>query len=178
VAEHGDWAVYTAQAGRSKICYALAQPKDRLPKTVNRDPAYLFVSFRPTENVRNEIALVMGFPTKEDGPAEAVIGSTNYALLTKEANAWLKNPAEESQAIATMSRGQNLLVKVSPAAAPRSRTAIRSRASPRPWSAPARNARRAAPVPGPSPDIRRSFRPWALTFSAHSSYMKGRSRDR
>jgi hypothetical protein len=112
VAEHGDWAVYTAQAGRSKICYALAQPKDRLPKTVNRDPAYLFVSFRPTENVRNEIALVMGFPTKEDGPAEAVIGSTNYALLTKEANAWLKNPAEESQAIATMSRGQNLLVKV------------------------------------------------------------------
>ena len=27
-----------------------------------------------------------------------------YVLLTKEANAWLKNPAEEGQAIATMSR--------------------------------------------------------------------------
>jgi hypothetical protein len=112
VAEHGDWAVYTAQAGRSKICYALTQPKDRLPKNVNRDPAYLFVSFRPTENVRNEIAMVVGFPTKEDGTAEAAIGNTNYALLTKEANAWLKNPAEESQAIATMSRGQSFVVKL------------------------------------------------------------------
>ncbi|HEV2558648.1 MAG TPA: hypothetical protein VGU45_08480 [Microvirga sp.] len=111
VANFGDWGVYTAAAGRSKICYALTQPKDRLPKNLSRDPAYLFVSFRPAENVRNEVALVMGFPTRENGPAEASIGTASYALLTKEANAWLKNPAEEGQAISTMSRGQNLTVK-------------------------------------------------------------------
>ncbi len=77
VANFGDWGVYTAPAGRSKICYALTQPKDRLPKNLSRDPAYLFVSFRPAENVRNEVALVMGFPTRENGPAEASIGTAS-----------------------------------------------------------------------------------------------------
>jgi hypothetical protein len=107
VASFGDWGVYTAQAGRSKICYALSQPKDRLPKNLNRDPAYLFVSFRPAENVRNEVALVLGFTAKDNGPAEAMVGNAKYALLTKATDAWLKNPAEEGQAIATMSRGQS-----------------------------------------------------------------------
>jgi hypothetical protein len=111
VASFGDWGVYTAQTGRSKICYALSQPQDRLPKNLNRDPAYLFVSFRPAENVKNEVALVLGFAAKESGSAEAAIGSTSYALLTKATNAWLKNPAEEAQAIATMARGQSVVVK-------------------------------------------------------------------
>jgi hypothetical protein len=111
VASFGDWGVYTAQAGRSKICYALSQPKDRLPKNLNRDPAYLFVSFRPAENVRNEVALVLGFAARENGPAEAAIGTASYALLTKATNAWLKNPAEEGQAIGTMSRASSVTVK-------------------------------------------------------------------
>ncbi len=80
VASFGDWGVYTAPSGRSKICYALSQPKERLPRNLNRDPAYVFVSFRPAENVRNEVALVMGFATKDNAPAEAAIGTTSYAL--------------------------------------------------------------------------------------------------
>ena len=109
---YGDWGVYTAQTGRSKICYALSQPKDRLPKNVNRDPAYLFVSFRPAENVKNEVALVLGFTAKENGAAEAAVGNASYALITKAANAWLKNPAEEGQAIATMARSGTVTVKM------------------------------------------------------------------
>ena len=109
---YGDWGVYTAQTGRSKICYALSQPKDRLPKNVNRDPAYLFVSFRPAENVKNEVALVLGFAAKENGPAEASVGNASYALITKASNAWLKNPAEEGQAITTMARSGTVTVKM------------------------------------------------------------------
>jgi hypothetical protein len=111
VATYSDWGVYTAQTGRSKICYALSQPKDRMPKNLNRDPAYLFVSFRPAESVKNEVALVLGFTAKENGPAEAAIGNASYALITKAANAWLKNPAEEGQAIATMARSGTVTVK-------------------------------------------------------------------
>ena len=112
VATFSDWGVYTAKTGRSKICYALSQPKDRLPKDLKRDPGYLFVSFRPAENVRNEVALVLGFAAKENGPAEAAIGTASYALITKATNAWLKNPAEEGQAIATMAKSGSVTVKL------------------------------------------------------------------
>ncbi|MEE1656661.1 hypothetical protein VB618_10660 [Microvirga sp. CF3062] len=111
VTSYGDWEVYMAQNGRSKICYALSRPKDWTPKTVTRDPAYLFVSFRPAENVKNEVAFEFGFTAKENGPAEVSVGNTSYALLAKATNAWLKNPAEEGQAIATMARSGTMTVK-------------------------------------------------------------------
>jgi hypothetical protein len=113
LASFGDWGVYTAQTGRAKICYAVSQPKERLPKNLNRDPAYVFVSFRPSENVRNEVAVVMGTAAQDGGEAEAVVGAKTYALVTKDQNAWVKNPTEENQVVATMSKGQALVVKAS-----------------------------------------------------------------
>jgi hypothetical protein len=111
LASFGDWTAYASGQGRSKICYALTQPKDRLPKELSRDPAYLFVSFRPADNVRNEVAVVMGFPTRDGGEAEAVIGTSSFALVTKGTNAWIRNQTEESQVIASMTRGQSMTVK-------------------------------------------------------------------
>ncbi|MBF9197432.1 hypothetical protein [Microvirga terrestris] len=111
VTSYGDWEVYMAQSGRSKICYALSRPKDWSPKTASRDPAYLFVSFRPAENVKNEVAFEFGFTAKENGPAEVSVGNTSYALLAKATNAWLKNPAEEGQAIAMMAKSGTMTVK-------------------------------------------------------------------
>jgi invasion protein IalB len=115
VATFNDWSAYTAQTGRSKICYALSQPKSRNPANLKDTPAYVFVSFRPAENVRNEVATVLGFATKEGGDAAVAIGNTSYALVTRAQNAWIKNPAEEGQAIATMSKGQAMVVSATSA---------------------------------------------------------------
>jgi hypothetical protein len=107
----GDWGAYAAPAGRGKICYALSQPKERLPKELKRDPAYIFVSIRPSENVRNEVAILLGFPTKDGSEAKATVGQTSFDFLTKEQNAWIKNPAQEEQVIQTLSRGGNLVLR-------------------------------------------------------------------
>ena len=115
VATFNDWSAYTAQTGRSKICYALSQPKARTPANLKDTAAYLFVSFRQAENVRNEVATVLGFATKDGGDAAVTVGSTSYALVTKAQNAWIKNPAEEAQAIATMTRGQTMVVSATSA---------------------------------------------------------------
>jgi hypothetical protein len=111
LATFNDWGAYATGQGRAKICYALSQPKDRQPKDLKRDPGYLFVSFRPAESVKHEVAVVMGFATKDGGAAEANIGTSTYALVTKGANAWVKNPAEETQVIGTMSKNQAMIIK-------------------------------------------------------------------
>ena len=115
VATFNDWSAYTAQTGRAKICYALSLPKARTPANLKDTPAYLFVSFRPAENVRNEVATVLGFATKDNAAAEATIGPKSYALVTKAQNAWIKNPAEEAQAISTMEKGQAIVVSATSA---------------------------------------------------------------
>ena len=111
LASFGDWGAYASGDGRTKICYALSQPKERLPKDLKRDPGYLFVSFRPADNVRNEVAVVLGFATRDGGEAEAVVGQSTYALVTKGSNAWVRNPTEESQIIAAFTKGQSIIVK-------------------------------------------------------------------
>ena len=111
----GDWGAYTAQSGRSKLCYALSEPKARSPGTLKDTKAYLFVSFRPADNVRNEVASVLNFKAKDDGPASLAIGSTSYELVTRGQNAWIKTPSDEAQAIATMQKGGTLTVQATSA---------------------------------------------------------------
>jgi hypothetical protein len=123
VAVFGDWNVFAAGQGRARICYAITQPKTRLPASLKRDAAYLFVTVRKAENLPNEVALIMGFspragaPTASAGGARGgaepamTVGSTSYGLVVKEANAWLANPADEVKAVAEMGRAQRLVVK-------------------------------------------------------------------
>ena len=111
VASYGDWGAFLAQGGKEKTCYALATPKERAPQALKRDPAYVFISDRPGENVRNEVSIIMGFAMKEGGDARAEIGNASFDLIAKGANAWVKNPAEEPQFIEAMKRGSKLIVR-------------------------------------------------------------------
>jgi hypothetical protein len=112
VGTFGDWLAYQAQSPKSKICYALAQPKDRAPATLKSAQAYIFISSRPGEHVRNEISVIMGVPLKEgSGDAKAEVGTTGFDLVTKGQNAWMKNAAQESQLIEVMKKHGRLMVK-------------------------------------------------------------------
>jgi hypothetical protein len=108
----GEWGAYETQ-GKSKTCYALAQPKTREPGKIKRDAAYIFISSRPAENVKNEISIIMGFAMKDGGEAQATIGDDEFGLIAKGSNAWIKNPAEESHFIDAMKKGSKLIVKAS-----------------------------------------------------------------
>lgn len=107
-----DWSAYAAQTGKDKLCYALAQPNNRLPSGLNRDPAYFYIWMDPSKNIRNEVSVILGFPTKDGADATATIGNANFAFSTKSGNAWLKNPAESSRFIDAMRKGEKLTMKV------------------------------------------------------------------
>ena len=110
--QFGDWGAYTATNAGKKVCYALAKPSGQATEPPNRprDPAYIFVSTRPAENVRNEISIVIGYPFKPGFEASADIGSAKYALFTQADGAWVKNPAEEARMVDTMRKGSDLVI--------------------------------------------------------------------
>jgi hypothetical protein len=113
VGTFGDWGAYQSQSGKTKICYVLAQPKERRPEGLKRDPAYMFISSRPGEGVHNEVSVIMGFPLKEGGSdAKAEIGPAAFELVAKGENAWIKNAAEEGQFVEAIRKGSKLIVKV------------------------------------------------------------------
>lgn len=111
IASYGDWGVFFAQGEKSKTCYALAAPKERIPAGLKRDPAYVFISSRPGEHVREEISIIMGFPVKEGATARAEIGGTSFDLVAKGTNAWIKSQADEPHFVDTLKKGSKLIVK-------------------------------------------------------------------
>ena len=107
----GDWGAYMAGTGANKVCFALSQPLERLPKGLNRDPAYIFITSRPAQNVRNEVAFMLGFGLKASADGTATIDGHAFALESKDKTAFVKNAAEEPQMVQAMRAGAKLSVK-------------------------------------------------------------------
>jgi invasion protein IalB len=111
IVQYGDWGVYVSQAAKTKICYALSQPKERQPGGLKRDPGYFFISTRPGENVRNEVSVVVGFAIKDGADATVDVGTASFPFFTKNDGAWMKNAAEEARLIDALRKGRDFTVK-------------------------------------------------------------------
>ncbi len=110
VAAFDHWGVYVSQSGSKKVCYALANPTKRDPENLKRDPGYIFVSIRPSEKVRDEVAFVMGFSVKETVTPVVSVGSEKYGLIAKGSNIWMKAAEEQTRLIASMAKGSTLSI--------------------------------------------------------------------
>jgi hypothetical protein len=111
--QYGDWGAYSATPGGRKVCFSIAKPKlsQTTPPGRKRDQAYVFVSDRPAENVRNEVSVIIGYPFKASTDASAEIGADKFAMYTLNDGAWIKNVAEEARMVDSMRKGSDLTVK-------------------------------------------------------------------
>lgn len=112
LSEHDDWAAYTYQNNtEGKVCYAVSQPQDSLPKNVRRDPVYFLITNRPAKNVRNEVSVITGYPYKKGSSTTTTIGANKYSLFTSGDGAWVEDGTKEKNLIAAMKRGAGMVVK-------------------------------------------------------------------
>lgn len=111
--QFGDWGAYTATPGGKKVCFALGKPNASTtnPAGRPRDPAFLFVSTRPSEKVKEEVSVIIGYPFKSGSEAAVAVGATNFALYTQNDGAWIKNAAEEARMVDVMKKGADAVVK-------------------------------------------------------------------
>ena len=109
----GDWKALMTGKDKQKVCYALSQPKERLPAKLARDPGYLFISNRTADGAKNEIAIKLGFATKTGQDGSLAIGTGNFSLVGSGDSAFLKNPAQEAQLIDLMKKSSGITLKMS-----------------------------------------------------------------
>lgn len=111
--QFGDWGAYKASPGGKTVCFALSKPTAAAtePPGRPRDASYAFVSTRPSEKVKNEVSVIVGYPQKAGHDATATVGSANYVMYTQNDGAWVKNAAEEAQMVDAMKKGADLVVK-------------------------------------------------------------------
>ena len=105
-----DWESFVLSNEGSKICFAQSIPVVRAPKKLKREPSRLFVSFRPNENIKNEISVTNGYEFKPKAPVAAKSGKKSYDLFSKGRFAWVVDNKDEARLIVTMKKASRLMI--------------------------------------------------------------------
>ena len=108
--KYKDWESFVLSKEGNKICFAQSIPVIRAPKKLKRDPSRLFVSFRPAENIKNEISVTNGYEFKLKTPVEAKSGKRTYDLYSKGRFAWVVEDNDEQKLISTMKKASRLMI--------------------------------------------------------------------
>ena len=110
IGKYKDWESFVLSKEGNKICFAQSIPIVRAPKKLKRDPSRLFVTFRPKENVKNEISVTNGYEFKIKAPVTAKSGKKSYDLFSKGRFAWVVDYKDESKLITTMKKASRLMI--------------------------------------------------------------------
>jgi hypothetical protein len=113
IGQFGTWGAYSATPNGKKVCFALAKPSSSKTNPPNRprDPAYAFVSTRPSEKVSNEVSVMIGYALKPGSESTLEVGGASYAMYTQGDGLWIKNAAEEERMVEAMRKSADLVVK-------------------------------------------------------------------
>jgi len=110
VGKFKDWESFVLSQNGSKTCFAQSIPVVRAPKKLKRDPSRLFISFRPSENIKNEISVTNGYEFKIKAPVTAKSGKKSYDLFSKDKFAWVVDNEDEKKLIVTMKKASRLMI--------------------------------------------------------------------
>ena len=108
--KYKNWESFVAETDKGKICFAQTVPTKRAPAAVKRDKSKLFVTFRPSEEIKDEVSLTSGHDYKTSS-VTASSGKRKYSFFSQKEFAWLLDDQEEKKFIQLMKKATDIIVK-------------------------------------------------------------------
>ena len=62
--KYKNWESFTMMTDKGKVCFAQTKPVKRAPAAIKRTDSRIFVTFRPNENIKDEISITSGHTYK------------------------------------------------------------------------------------------------------------------
>ena len=105
-----DWETFTVTENNNKICFAQSIPILRAPKKFERNPSRLFVSFRPIEDIKDEVSATSGYTFQKEKIVKAKTGKKTYDFFSQEEFAWILDTEEEQRFIKAMKKASRVMI--------------------------------------------------------------------
>ena len=105
-----DWETFTVTENENKICFAQSIPILRAPKKFERNPSRLFVSFRPTEDIKDEVSATSGYTFQKEKIVKAKTANKTYDFFSQEEFAWILDTEEEQRFIKAMKKASRVMI--------------------------------------------------------------------
>ena len=105
-----DWETFTVTENNNKICFAQSIPILRAPKKFERNPSRLFISFRPSKDIKDEVSATSGYTFQKEKIVKAKTGKKTYDFFSKEEFAWILDHEEEQRFIKAMKKASIVMI--------------------------------------------------------------------
>ena len=105
-----DWETFTVTENNNKICFAQSIPILRAPKKFERNPSRLFISFRPTKDIKDEVSATSGYTFQKEKIVKAKTGKKTYDFFSREEFAWILDTEEEQRFIKAMKKASRVMI--------------------------------------------------------------------
>ena len=94
----------------AKLCFAQSKPVLQSPKNSIRE-ARLFISFRPSEKISDEVSITSGYEFNVQNAILAKSGKNKIKFdISKDNFAWITNNKIEKKMISVMKKGSRIMI--------------------------------------------------------------------
>ena len=105
-----DWETIVVTNETAKLCFAQSKPVLQSPKNNARE-ARLFISFRPTEKITDEVSITSGYEYNIQNTILAKSGKNKIKFdISKDNFAWITNNKVEKKMIGVMKKGSRIMI--------------------------------------------------------------------
>jgi len=105
-----DWEAMVSSEDTEKVCFAQSSPILQAPKSNKRD-AKLFIAFRTTEKIINEVSVTAGYEFNKNNSVTAISGKNKFKFDIKEQGfAWIADTKIEFRMIKRMKKGSRIMI--------------------------------------------------------------------
>lgn len=110
VATYRDWIVYTASVGDDTICYAVTQPTDRDPASVDHGEVFFAVATWESGRAADQPSFMAGYELRTEPEPLIRVGSDRWSMYTAGDEGFVESDEDEGRLVSAMRRGSEMRV--------------------------------------------------------------------
>ena len=105
-----DWKTMVIVEPSGTVCFAQSSPVLQAPKT-NKREARLFVTFRPSEKIKDEISASPGYDFNKKNSVTATSGKNKIKFdIVQQGFAWIADNKIERKMVRIMKKGSRIMI--------------------------------------------------------------------
>jgi len=105
-----DWTVMVQDTGNDRICFAVAEAKDKAPKSVNHGEIFFMVATWKSGVAANQPSFRAGYNLKDSPPPAIRIGAQKWDMYVSENESFIESAAAEQSLISAMRSGADMRI--------------------------------------------------------------------
>ena len=110
IGKYKDWESMVVMEDTGKVCFAQTSPILQSPKSNNKRDAKLFISFRPSDKIIDEVSVTAGYEFNSN-TVSAQSGKNKFKFDIKEQGfAWIADTKIEFRMIKRMKKGSRIMI--------------------------------------------------------------------